>query len=93
MGHDVWIGHNAVILPSVSKIGNGAVIGANTVVHQNVPPFAVVSGFPGRVVRHRFNEETIRQIEESKWWEKPIEELRKNIVEFQRPLDGTESIR
>ena len=50
LGHDVWIGHGAVVLPSVS-IGNGAAVGAGAIVTKDVPPFAVVAGNPARVVR------------------------------------------
>ena len=53
LGHDVWIGHGAVVLPGRS-IGAGAAIGAGTVVTRDVPPFAVVAGNPGRVLRLRF---------------------------------------
>ncbi|MEJ2142405.1 MAG: CatB-related O-acetyltransferase [Gammaproteobacteria bacterium] len=51
IGNDVWIGQNAIILPSVKKIGDGAVIGAGVVVNKDIPPYAVVTGHPGRVVK------------------------------------------
>jgi acetyltransferase-like isoleucine patch superfamily enzyme len=90
IGHDVWIGHNAVILPSVSSIGDGAVIGAGAVVHQDAPPYGIVVGHPARVVRYRFSEEVIQQLQAERWWERPLEELLPEIEEFQRPLEGTE---
>lgn len=93
IGNDVWIGHNAVILPSVSNIGNGAVIGANSVVHSNVPPYAVVSGFPARVLRYRFKDNVIADLEASQWWNKSIDELLPDITSFQTPLDGKKEIR
>ncbi|MBP7736610.1 MAG: CatB-related O-acetyltransferase [Spirochaetes bacterium] len=92
IGNDVWIGHNAVIMPSVSRIGDGAVIGANSVVSQDVPDFAVVSGFPARILRYRFDPDTIKKIKESSWWDKSIRELSKNIKEFQKPFDGSDTI-
>ncbi|MBZ8140321.1 chloramphenicol acetyltransferase [Rubrivivax gelatinosus] len=67
---DVWIGHNAVVLPSVSCIGRGAVIGAGTVVVADVPRYAVVVGNPGRVKRYRFTPEVIEQVEATRWWER-----------------------
>jgi virginiamycin A acetyltransferase len=75
IGHDVWIGHNAIILPGVSSIGTGAVIGAGSVVTKDVEPYAIVFGNPARLFRFRFDEETIRRLLESRWWEKPIDEL------------------
>jgi acetyltransferase-like isoleucine patch superfamily enzyme len=51
---DVWIGANAVILPSVT-IGRGAIIGANAVVTKNVKPFTIVGGIPAKKIKNRFN--------------------------------------
>jgi acetyltransferase-like isoleucine patch superfamily enzyme len=86
IGNDVMIGHNAIILPSVRTIGDGAWIGAGTMVHQNVPPYAIVHGYPGRVVRYRFEEETIADLLASRWWDKPLSELAQDLGDFQRPL-------
>jgi len=88
IGNDVWIGANAVILPEVSRIGDGAVIGAGAVVNRDVPPYAVVLGNPARVVKYRFSEEVIARLLEEKWWEKDLAELADRIEEFQVPLDG-----
>jgi virginiamycin A acetyltransferase len=82
IGNDVWIGRNALILPSVKKIGNGAVIGAGAVVSKDVPSYAIVAGNPAKLIRYRFSESTIRKIEDSCWWEKDIEELKGNLEEF-----------
>jgi virginiamycin A acetyltransferase len=87
IGNDVWIGHNAIILPSVTEIGNGAVIAAGSVVNKNVPPYAVVTGHPARIVRYRFSEELINKLLASRWWEKSIDELRPQIHDFMKPLD------
>lgn len=86
IGNDVWIGANAVILPEVSSIGDGAVIGAGAVVSRDVPPYAVVLGNPARVVKYRFSEERIERLLAEKWWEKDIEELAADIGDFQAPL-------
>lgn len=91
IGNDVWLGHNSVISPSVSIIGDGAVVGAGAVVFKDVPPYAVVVGNPGRVVRYRFSPETIEQLLEDAWWEKDIQDLAQNISLFDRPFEGFSS--
>jgi len=88
IGNDVFVGHNAIILPSVEQIGDGAVIGAGSVVRSNVPPYAVVTGNPARVVRFRFSEAKIKELLESKWWLKSIDELNGEMEEFRKPLEG-----
>ena len=69
VGHDVWIGYNAVITPGCRKIGRGAVIGAGTIVTRDVPDYAVVVGNPGRVVRKRFTDDQASQLDRSDWWD------------------------
>jgi len=86
IGNDVLIGHNAIILPSVRTIGDGAWIGAGTVVHQNVLPYAVVLGHPGRTVCFRFEEDTITDLLASRWWDKTLSEIAQNLEDFCRPL-------
>ncbi|MHB9027295.1 MAG: CatB-related O-acetyltransferase [Candidatus Latescibacterota bacterium] len=93
IGNDVFLGHNVIILPSVSSIGDGAIVGAGSVVHTDIPPYAVVVGNPCRIVRFRFSNEKIDEIIKSKWWEKSIDELSKNMGQFQQPLDNNDSIR
>lgn len=75
IGNDVWVGQGAIILPSVSKIGDGAVIGAAAVVTRDVPDFAVVVGNPARIVKYRFSAEDRHKIKRSQWWNKDIEQL------------------
>jgi virginiamycin A acetyltransferase len=77
IGHDVWIGVDAIILRGVT-IGIGAVIGANSVVTKNVPPFAIVVGSPAKVIRYRFQEKKVKHILDSEWWNESPEEA-KNI--------------
>ncbi|NVJ86764.1 MAG: CatB-related O-acetyltransferase [Algoriphagus sp.] len=74
IGHDVWIGHGVIIVGHV-KIGNGAILGAGTVVTKDVPPYSIVVGVPGRVIRKRFNENVISEIESLKWWDLSDSEL------------------
>ena len=72
--NDVWIGQNAVILPGV-HIGDGAIIGANSVVGSDVDPYTIVAGNPARVLRKRFDDELIDLMLRFKWWDKSIEEI------------------
>lgn len=57
IGHDVWIGANTIILPSVKSIGNGVIIGAGSIVTKDIPDFAIVMGNPARTKKYRFDEE------------------------------------
>ena len=74
IGNDVWIGQNAVILPGV-HIGDGAIIGANSVVGYHVNPYTVMIGNPAREQRKRFDDELIQMLLAWKWWDKSIEEI------------------
>jgi virginiamycin A acetyltransferase len=74
IGNDVWIGQNAVILPGV-HIGDGAIIGAYSVVGSGIAPYTIAAGNPARPIRTRFDDELIALLEEFKWWDKPVEEI------------------
>ena len=74
VGNDVWIGQNAVILPGV-HIGDGAIIGANSVVGSDAAPYSIVIGNPARVLRKRFDDELIDLLLRFQWWDKSIEEI------------------
>ena len=78
IGNDVWIGQNAVILPGV-RIGNGAIIGASSVVGSDVASYTIVAGNPARPIRKRFDDELIELMEKFKWWDKDIEEINRLI--------------
>ena len=67
VGHDVWIGRSAIVLPGV-EVGDGAVIGAGAVVTKSVPPYAIVAGNPARLIRYRFNELLVKRLLASQWW-------------------------
>lgn len=68
IGNDVWIGVGAIIRRGVT-VGNGAVIGANSFVNRDVPPFAVVAGCPARIIKYRFAPDKIKRLEKSHWWD------------------------
>ena len=74
IGNDVWIGQNSVILPGV-HIGDGAIIGANSVVGSDVEPYMIMVGNPAKVLRKRFDDKLIDLLLKFKWWEKSIEEI------------------
>lgn len=74
IAEDVWIGARCVIVDGV-RIGRGAIIGANTVVVKDVPPYAVFFGSPPKLRRHRFSQEVIDALEQERWWEKSPAEL------------------
>ena len=74
IGNDVWIGQNAVILPGV-HIGDGAIVGANSVVGSDVAPYTIVVGNPAKELRKRFDDELIGLMLQFKWWDKPIDEI------------------
>ena len=74
IGNDVWIGQNATIMPGV-HIGDGAIIGANSLLSKDVEPYTIVAGNPIRVIRKRFDDELIDVLERFKWWDKSIEEI------------------
>ncbi len=77
IGHDVWIGVDSIIRRGV-KIGNGAVIGANSFVNMDVPDFSIVAGNPAKIIKYRFTDSQILKISKSNWWNLEIETA-KNI--------------
>ena len=86
IGNDVWIGDCAIIKAGVT-VGDGAVIGMGSVVTKDVPPYAVVGGVPAKVIKYRFDEETVQSLLESRWWSLPDEELEKYAKSFNSPKD------
>ena len=77
VGNDVWIGYGSVILPGV-RIADGAIIGARSVVTRDVEPYAVVGGNPARLIRNRFDEETVARLLAIRWWDWPAAKITKN---------------
>lgn len=87
VGNDVWIGRKAIVLPQI-RIGNGAVVGAGSIVTKDVPPYAVVAGNPAKIIRYRFDEETIAKLQSIAWWEWSDEKLKLHLNDFFLPIEG-----
>jgi acetyltransferase-like isoleucine patch superfamily enzyme len=85
LGHSVWCGIGATVLKGV-HIGNGAVVGAGTVVTRDIAPYDIVVGNPGRVVRPRFDTATCELLEASRWWLRTPDELEAHSALFSMDL-------
>ncbi|MCP5362976.1 MAG: CatB-related O-acetyltransferase [Rickettsiaceae bacterium] len=81
IGNDVWIGNSATIMPGI-KIGHGAIIGTNTLVTKDVAPYTIVGGNPGKLIRNRFDQQTIDFLLELAWWDWPIERITKHVKDI-----------
>ncbi len=78
IGSDVWIGYEAVILSGV-HIGDGAVIAARAVVTRDVPAYTIIGGVPAKEIRKRFNEETIKKLQQLQWWNWPFDRIQQHL--------------
>jgi acetyltransferase-like isoleucine patch superfamily enzyme len=76
--NDVWIGYGASIMSGV-RVGNGAVIGAFSVVTKDVEPYTIVAGNPAKMIRKRFSEDHIRFLLKIKWWDWPVDLINKKM--------------
>jgi phosphonate metabolism protein (transferase hexapeptide repeat family) len=83
IGHDVWVGHGAVILPGRS-VGTGAVVAAGAIVTKDVPAYTIVAGNPARPVRRRFSEDIANRLAELAWWDWDHETLRGALPDFRK---------
>jgi len=83
IGNDVWIGYGATILPGVT-IGDGAIVASRSVVSSDVAPYTIVAGNPARIVRPRFEQETIDRLLELKWWNWAPETIQRNLDNLAR---------
>lgn len=81
IGHDVWIGHGAIVLAGRS-VGTGAVIAAGAVVTRDVPPYAIVAGVPAKAVKLRFPADVARGLQELAWWDWEHERLHAALGDF-----------
>jgi acetyltransferase-like isoleucine patch superfamily enzyme len=86
IGHDVWLGARAIVLPGCREIGDGAVVAAGAHVTKDVPPYTIVGGNPARLIRKRFALEVEAAVAASQWWLRPIEEIVEHIDLFTREL-------
>lgn len=84
IGNDVWIGANSIILAGVT-IGDGAIIGANSLVTNDVEPYAIVYGSPAKFQRYRFDNKIIQKLLEIQWWNWDDKKIKENIYSFQNP--------
>lgn len=82
IGHDVWVGHGAVVMPGV-EIGHGAVIGANAVVTRDVAAYSIVAGSPAKFIRNRFPRPVVERLLRLCWWDWPREMIFDAIGDMQ----------
>ena len=83
VGHDVWIGHGAIILPG-RNVGTGAVIAAGCIVTRDVPAYTIVAGNPAKIIRRRFDERTEERLKALGWWNWSHEALRSALPDFRK---------
>ena len=81
VGNDVWIGADSLLMDGVT-IGDGAVVAARSVVTQDVPPYAIVGGTPAKLIRYRFDEETIESLGNLKWWDQELPWIQERVSLF-----------
>lgn len=81
IGNDVFIGANVTVLDGV-HIADGAIVGAGAVVTKDVPPYAIVGGVPAHIIRYRFDEETVKRMLETRWWNREEHELQEIADKF-----------
>lgn len=90
IGHDTWIGHGAIVKPEVT-VGDGAVIGAGSVVTKDVAPFTIVAGNPARLLRPRFAPDLAVALQRLAWWDWDHDRLRRALPDF-RALGAAEFV-
>ena len=83
IGHDVWIGHGAIVLPGVS-IGTGAVVAAGAVVTKDVPSFTIFAGVPAKLIRRRFMPDVEEGLLQIAWWDWSHARLREALPDFRK---------
>ena len=81
VGNDVWLGAGVTVMTG-RVVGDGAIVGAGAVVTHDVPPFAIVGGVPARVIRHRFDQDTIARLLTRHWWDRDEAWIRAHARQF-----------
>lgn len=81
IGNDVWIGCNVHLIGEIN-IGDGAIIGASSVVAKDVEPYSIVVGNPVKIIRYRFNDLQIKALLKIKWWNWDFATIKKRIKDF-----------
>ncbi|MGK7942175.1 MAG: CatB-related O-acetyltransferase, partial [Crocosphaera sp.] len=74
IGNDVWLGYNSLMMPGI-KVGDGAIIAANSVVTKDIKPYTIVGGNPAQLIRKRFSDDVINLLLELKWWHWTVEKI------------------
>jgi len=80
---DVWLGAGSIIRRGVT-VGVGSVVGANSFVNKDVPPYAIVVGSPAKIIRYRFAQDQIERLLKSTWWKHELDDARKLIAELSK---------
>jgi acetyltransferase-like isoleucine patch superfamily enzyme len=91
IGNDVWIGTAAIIKGGIT-VGDGAIIGAGAVVTKDIPAYAIVGGSPAKLIRYRFDPQTIEFLMNFKWWDKSDQWLKDNFRKFHDVADFVHSL-
>ncbi|MFQ5653932.1 MAG: CatB-related O-acetyltransferase [Planctomycetota bacterium] len=88
VGHDVWIGRHTIILPGCKVIGDGAIVGAGSVVTRDVESYVIVAGNPARPIGLRFDPRIEERVRASRWWLRPLPELVQCLDAFLVPASS-----
>jgi acetyltransferase-like isoleucine patch superfamily enzyme len=88
IGNDTWIGANAIIVAGCRRIGDGAVIGAGSVVTRDIDDFQIVAGVPAKPLRRRFPDAFAQRIKRSSWWSRSMEDIAVDMDAMIKPIVG-----
>lgn len=89
---DVWIGYGATILSGV-HIGQGAVIAANSTVVKDVMPYSIVGGNPARIIKYRFPEGVINELQKIDFQKLGVDKIIDNLDDLYRDIRTSEDAR